>query len=73
MLAGLGTTDLELEGWVDDQWWLQPAPETPRLPLRPLAAVGLVLAAKVLFGRPYPTRASGAETDPGEDEPWPFR
>ena len=70
VLARLATTDVELEGWVDDQWWLQPAPEVPRLPLRPLAAVGLVLAAKVLFGRPYPTRVSDPGADPGEDQPW---
>ncbi len=61
---------MELEGWVDDQWWLQPVPETPRPPLRPLAAVGLVPAAKVLFGRPYPSKISDPGSDPGDDQPW---
>ena len=70
VLASLATTDVELEGWVDDQWWLRPAPAGHRLPLRPLAAVGLVLAAKVLFGRPYPAKVSDPGADPSEDEPW---
>jgi hypothetical protein len=56
-LGAVGRTDHEIEGWVDDQWWLQPA---GRLPLRRLAAVAMVLAAKVLLGRPWPVRA-GAE------------
>ena len=72
VLAGLGTTDVEHEGWVDDQWWLQPAPGGHRLPLRPLAAVGLVLAAKVLLGRPYPTKVSEPGTEPDDGQPWPF-
>lgn len=53
-LAALGRSDHESDGWIDDQWWLQPAGP---LPLRPLAAVALVLAAKVLLGRPWPDRA----------------
>ena len=54
VLATCGTSDVENEDWVDDQWWLS-APSGD-LPLKPLAAVGLVLAAKVLFGRPTPSR-----------------
>lgn len=73
VLAGLGSADVDLDGWVDDQWWLQPAPGAGRLPLRPLAAVGLVLAAKVLLGRPFPTRAPAQGTDRADDPPWPFR
>lgn len=54
VLAGCGTSDVELDGWVDDQWWLQAG--DGRLPLRPMAAVALVVAAKVLLGRPFPVR-----------------
>jgi hypothetical protein len=61
-LAGVGRSDHEIDGWIDDQWWLQPA---GRLPLRPLAAVAMVLAAKVLFGRPWPDRA-GADPEPDD-------
>ncbi|MDP1807127.1 MAG: hypothetical protein Q8K72_18265, partial [Acidimicrobiales bacterium] len=61
-LAGMGRSDHEIDGWIDDQWWLQPA---GRLPLRRLGAVAMVLAAKVLLGRSWPARA-GAEP---EDEP----
>ena len=62
-LAGLGRSDHEIDGWIDDQWWLQPA---GRLPLRPLAAVAMVLAAKVLLGRSWPVRAE-EQPAPGED------
>ena len=55
VLAECGTADAEQDGWVDDQWWLRPLPGVG-LPLRPVAAVALVLAAKVLFGRPAPVR-----------------
>jgi hypothetical protein len=61
-LASMGRSDHEIDGWIDDQWWLQPA---GRLPLRPLAAVSLVLAAKVLLGRAWPVRA---EERPVADE-----
>lgn len=71
VLAGLARADVELEGWVDDQWWLQPAAGAWS-PLRPLAVVGLVLAAKVLLGRPTPTRAADQGAEPGDHEPWPF-
>jgi hypothetical protein len=52
VLATLGTADAERDGWVDDQWWLTTGPD--RLPLRALAAVAMVVAAKVLLGRPAP-------------------
>ena len=65
VLAEVGSVEAEIDGWVDDQWWLQPAIGT-RLPVRRLAAVGLVLAAKVLYGRPSPTRAGSPEGEPGE-------
>ncbi len=55
-------SDHEIDGWIDDQWWLQPA---GRLPLRRLAAVAMVLAAKVLLGRPWPARA-GADAEPDD-------
>ena len=43
------------------------------LPRRQLAAVALVLAAKVLLGRPWPARA-GAETaeEPDDYDRWPL-
>ncbi len=66
-LATLGTADAERDEWVDDQWWLTVEPATP-LPLRPMAAVALVLAAKVLLGRPSPVPATRKEED---EERWP--
>ena len=63
-LAVVGRSDHEIDGWIDDQWWLQPA---GLLPLRRLAAVAMVLAAKVLLGRPWPVRA-GEQTPPDEDD-----
>lgn len=67
-LAAMGRSDHEIDGWIDDQWWLQPA---GRLPLRPLAAVAMVLAAKVLLGRPWPVRA-GEEpaAEPDDYDRW---
>jgi hypothetical protein len=66
-LAGVGRADHEIDGWIDDQWWLQPA---GRLPLRPLAAVAMVLAAKVLLGRPWPVRAGERPEDEEEGYTW---
>ncbi len=62
-LAGVGSSDVELDGWVDDQWWLQPAPGARHLPVRTLGAVGLVLAAKVLLGRAWPDQLPAARPD----------
>jgi hypothetical protein len=69
-LATMGSTDYDDDGWVDDQWWLQPS---ARLPLRTLAAVAMVLAAKVLLGRPSPTRVDDRPIA-GDDEyeQWPL-
>ena len=39
------------DGWVDDQWSLRPLIAGRRPPAAPLAAVALLLAAKVLLGR----------------------
>ena len=67
-LAAVRRSDHETDGWIDDQWWLQPAGP---LPLRRLAAVAMVLAAKVLLGRPWPVRAGDERgEDPGEYERW---
>jgi len=72
-LAGLGSADAELEGWVDDQWWLQSTPGGRPLPLRPFAAVALVLAVKVLLGRPWPERVGPGPAEEADDSrPWPF-
>ena len=75
VLARVGSIEAELDDTVDDQWWLEPASDVRRLPLRPLASVALLLAAKVLFGWPWPQPVgSWAEvlTD-DDDPPWPFR
>jgi hypothetical protein len=50
-VASVGFTDVETDGWVDDQWSLQPLVDPEELPIRPLAAVALLLAGKVLLGR----------------------
>jgi hypothetical protein len=60
-LAAMGSVDYHINGWIDDQWWLQPA---GRLPMGRLAAVAMVLAAKVLLGRAWPTQAPAV---PDED------
>jgi hypothetical protein len=71
-LAGVGRTDHELDGWIDDEWWLQPVAGR-RLPLRTMAGVALVLAAKVLLGRPWPVPAGeGLVAEIDESQPWPF-
>jgi hypothetical protein len=68
VLGTLGSTEAELDGWIDDQWWFRPS--NGDLPLRQLAVVALVLAAKVLLGRPAPVRMR-REVEPEDDEPWP--
>lgn len=54
VVATCQVTDTEDGGWIDDQWTLRPR---ARVPLRPLAAVALVLAAKVMRGRAMPSPA----------------
>ena len=49
--------DFENDGWVDDEWSLRPVVGLDRLPLEPIAAVALLLAAKMLLGRVAPARA----------------
>lgn len=71
ILAGVGSGEVEIDGWVDDQWWLEPEAGA-RLPLQPLAAVALVLAAKVLLGRPAPIRPPDRGEEPDDVEGWPF-
>jgi len=65
-LATCSVSDEEQEGWVDDQWSLRRL--VTRLPLTTLAAVGLVLAAKVLVGRPRPVSAPRDHDDPTDDD-----
>ena len=64
VVARCGTDDVEQEGWIDDRWWLEAAPGA--LPLKPLAAVALLLAAKVLFGRAWPAQVWEQHEDEGE-------
>lgn len=71
VLGTVGTAAAEQDGWLDDQWWFQPAPAVDRRPLRDLAAVALVLAAKVLFGRPAPVRVQRASVE-DDAPPWLF-
>ena len=53
-VARVNMFDVDLEGLVDDQWSLQTV-SADGLPVSALAAVALLLAAKVLLGRPTPT------------------
>jgi hypothetical protein len=69
-VARVGTDDVEREDWVDDQWWLATGAGT--LPVRPLAAVALVLAAKVLLGRSSPVPSSRDEQEEERDAWRPF-
>jgi hypothetical protein len=71
VVAAVGSGDVEVDGWIDDQWWLQPE-DGARLPIRTLAAVALVLAAKVLLGRPAPIRPPDRGEEPDDVEGWPF-
>jgi hypothetical protein len=71
VLAGVQRTEVDQDGWIDDQWWLQPEPEA-RLPLRTLAVVALVLAVKVLLGRPAPGKTPTVDTEPDDEVPWSF-
>jgi hypothetical protein len=68
VVAAVGTADAEREGWIDDQWWLTCGPD--RLPLRPLAAVAMVVAAKALLGRPAPVPAREELQDRREEAEW---
>jgi hypothetical protein len=68
VLATCGTSDVENGDWVDDQWWL--SGPSGDLPLESLAAVAMVLAAKVLFGRAMPSRV-WRDDDPEERDEWP--
>jgi len=60
-VARVVRADVDMEGWVDDQWSFRPLVDDARLPLRPLAAVALLLAAKVLLGRATPARPQRQE------------
>ena len=63
--------EFENDGWVDDEWSLRPLVSLDRLPLQPMAAVALVLAAKMLLGRVAPARvqrSARADLDLLDDE-----
>jgi hypothetical protein len=55
LLATGSVEDVERDDWIDDEWTLT-AHESP-VPLQLWAFVALVVAAKVLVGRPSPVRA----------------
>lgn len=65
VLATCSRFDADLDGWIDDQWSLRVMAD---LPLRPLAAVALLLAAKVLLGRPSPTPIQHERSASDEDD-----
>ena len=52
VLAECRMDDVERGGWIDDEWTLRDTSD--HMPLRPLAVVAMVLAGKVLLGRPTP-------------------
>ncbi len=58
-VARVAYNEVERDGWVDDEWSLRPLVAVDRLPLRPLATVALLLAAKMLLGRVTPSRVQG--------------
>jgi predicted RNA-binding Zn-ribbon protein involved in translation (DUF1610 family) len=61
-LLATGTVrDVEIDEWVDDEWTLAPCVGDLPLPLD--GFVALVLAAKVLLGRPAPVRAPDHRPD----------
>lgn len=64
-IGHLTRIDVEEEGWVDDQWTL--SLQGPRLPMRPLAFVALVVAAKVLLGRSEPQKVREQEVRDPDD------
>jgi hypothetical protein len=66
VLASCAVSDVAVDGWVDDQWELQVAPDR-RLPLVPLAVVAMVVAAKVALGRPFPSPAGEPTPLPDEE------
>lgn len=68
VLATLGTSDAERDGWVDDQWWLTCGPD--RLPMQDLAAVAMVLAVKALLGRPAPVLAREEQENRRDEAEW---
>lgn len=67
VIATVDRTEVEDELWLDDQWSLAPA--ATNLPLQPLGFVALVVAAKVLLGRPEPARVrEEPRRDPDDPE-----
>jgi hypothetical protein len=72
VLATCEVVDAERGGWIDDEWSLQV--RAAELPLKPLAVVAMVLAAKVMFGQPSPYRAPAERREERvEDRGWPYR
>ena len=68
VIATADRIDVEEDLWLDDQWSLTPT--TSELPLQPLGFIALVVAAKVLLGRPEPVRLreEDRERDPAEGD-----
>ena len=68
-IAIVDQIDVEEDLWIDDRWSLTPTDTDP--PLEPLALVALVVAAKVLLGRPepVPVRERPERDDERDDNP----
>jgi hypothetical protein len=68
VLATVSRIDVEEDLWLDDQWSVDPV-RGAELPLRPMAVVAVVVAAKVLLGRPMPVRVRPEDRKEDEERP----
>jgi hypothetical protein len=66
VLASVSCADVEQDLWLDDQWSLDPR-RGAELPLQPMGVIALVVAAKVLLGRPVPVRIRPEEREDDEE------
>ncbi len=66
VVATVSRVDVEEDLWLDDQWSFDPV-RGAEVPLRPMAVVALVVAAKVLLGRPTPVKVRPEERKEDEE------